>query len=549
MPVPLRRFRITRATAFLRTAHRAGRGTSLLLWAVHATLVGGVSHATAAPTESAAARALAAGDAAAERGWFAAARDHWGEAVRVATSSGDAATLHAAAARSTRLEAIAQDAARTAAARRLEHAALPTASPWRSAWRTSASAADCGRAAESPPVSIVGGLALWNTGRAVHAVGLAEGRPAWGSADGRDTLIFPRGSGGRLLAPMPPCAAEAAAIACAAGRAYAVIDQGRDGQLLSCLDLSAAAEGRLAWFRAASSLVPGPQAAAAAFDGPPVVDHEVCAVVLRTGDGRGSLALAVLDPRDGSPRWIRSLGSASIDGVDRARGRRQACLAEDRIIVAAHAGMVHAFDRDGAVAWTAPTPAPDSGGRGDACIAPASVVDGRLLIAASDGTHVAAFEPRHGDLLWRWRAIPERVTLVLGGWAGGAVIATHGPDDSSGTTLRRLSIEDGRPAATFAGPPQAVRAFGHGTIADGTIFWPVCSAAGAVAIELVDAVTLERRGEPIECGRCSGEPDSPSRPPRLAVADGSLVIADDALTCWRPASSSDGGAAADASQR
>jgi hypothetical protein len=169
---------------------------------------------------------------------------------------------------------------------------------------------------------------------------------------------------------------------------------------------------------------------------------------------------------------------------------------------------------------------------------------GRLMCCAADGSAISAIEPRRGGPIWRWQADDARVVAMLGTADAGLLIATQREADGAGaTTLRRLSLDDGRQTAAWTMDGTAV---GRGTLAGGTVFWPVGSStpSGDVTlyIELLDAGTLERRRPPIDCGPAPrtvrGVPpgDHPEPTLRLTVADGSIVLADDALTCLRPAS-------------
>jgi outer membrane protein assembly factor BamB len=485
-------------------------------------------------------RALAAADAAAERGWFVTARDHWRSAARDAEARGDSTTTRLVAAKSQELDALERALEQSTAVRERQAAAAWTATDWPVSWRVAAGPATCGVAAGPPPLSIANGLVVWNTGRSVHAVALADGRPRWPAADERDTCIFPRGVGG----PASACTLPPTAAASAGGKAYAVIDQGRDGHLLVCLDLSDSAEGRLAWSATAADAARLAPRGATAFDGPPVVDHELCCVVIRADDARGGLALAVFDSRDGGLRWVRGLGTAvAADGSDRARGRRQPCLAEDRIVVDTHTGAVHAFDRDGTVAWTT---AGDAAAAGDAtCVSPPHLVRDRLLLAAGDGTGIVAVDPRGGTRIWEWRAEDEPVTGVLGAISGGLVLTTRA-GGRAGATLRRLAVEDGRQTAAFAAAGVMPGRSAGAALAAGTIFLPVAvddAADGSarthgLQIEVLDAVTLERRRRPVDAAAlvdAADAADDASHGPRLAVADGRLVIAAGAICCIRPA--------------
>lgn len=564
MLVPLRRFRTTGATAIVRTARRRGLvprfGRALVGAAVHCSLAC-AAPASIEPAGTTAGRMLAAGDAAAERGWFAAARDHW-RAAAGSRAPADSTAEQLVAARMARLAAVEQELDTAVRSRDSAAAVTWAATDWPVAWRVSTGPTACVDGAGSPPLTIVGELAVWNTGRAVHAVAVSDGRPRWSTADDRDTCIFPRGLGGPPSGPDQPCTLPPMPVAAAAGRVYATLDQGRAGHLLACLDLSDAAEGRLAWSaRAADAARPDPRVAVAAFDGPPTSDHELCCAVVRADDSRGSLALAAFDARDGSPRWVRGLGPAvAVDGVDPARGQRQPCFAEDRIVVDTHAGRIQAFDRDGATVWSVSTSGPAADPAGRSCISPARFARGRVLVTAADGSTIAAIDPRDGRVVWRWRAADSTVADVVGTATDGLLIATR-ENAAATVTLRRLAIADGRETAAFSAEAVASVQVGPAAIDAGTIFWPVRHPAAAadgqaswpgLTIEVLDASTLDRRRPAVDCGPVFGTADAgdPTRPlPRPAVGRGSLLIAVDGMTCLRPASTTSRPPAGDASQQ
>lgn len=554
MPVARRRFRTTVATALTGTArrdvHRLWGPVSL---AAAALACGAGDAADAVPRPAAADRLLAAGEEAAERGWFVTARAHWMAAADAATRAGDSAARARAAARMNTLDAVTRETPPDQLRMRNRGDAVSSAADWRPSWRV----AVAGRSTAAGPPTVGGGLVVWSTGHAVHAVSLADGAPAWPAGAAEDTLVFPRGGppfaetgrgpGASTGEPLP-------VVLSTAGRGFAVLDLGLEGSRLVCLDLTDRAQGRLAWSTSAADVPPhvGSRALSrdasrsrATFVGPPAVDDELCAVVLRTDDGRGSLTLAVFDARDGSLRWSHDLGPAAAE--EETHGPRRClrpCLAEDRIVVDTLAGTLRAFDRDGAAIWNAKTPAM-AAGSGSSDGGPSTIfAAGRLMIRTADGSAITAIEPRHGSPLWTWQADDARVEAMLGAADAGVIIATARREDGAGAaTLLRLACEDGRRTAVWTVDGMDA---GGGTLADGTVYWPVGrrspSGHDTLHVELLDAGTLDRRRPPIECGPTrrvvSDTPPDAHAPPRLrlAVADGILLLADDAITCLRPAS-------------
>jgi outer membrane protein assembly factor BamB len=565
MPVALRRFRTTVATAITGTARRELRplwGPASLAAGLAVGLTAGLTvglaaavftcRATnagdAAAPPPAARRLLAAGEVAAERGWLATARDHWQAAAKAAERDGDSATRVQAVTHMTRLDTVAREAEADQLRDANRDDAVSSATDWRPAWRMAAA----GWSAAAGPPTVGGGLVAWSDGRAVHAVAFADGTAAWPVGAPDDTLVFPRdvtSFAGIGRGPDAFSGAPSPVVLATSGRGFVVLDRGRDGDRLVCLDLSDRAQGRLAWSTRAADLPRAASPAAprsrATFAGPPAVDDDLCAIVLQTDDGRGSLTLAVYDARDGSLRWSHDLGpSGAEEGIDGPRHCRRPCLAEDRIVVDTLAGTVRAFDRDGAAIWKAVTPPMANGSGASRCVPSSIFAAGRLMCCAADGSAISAIEPRHGGPIWRWQADDARVVAMLGTADAGLLIATRREADGAGaTTLRRLSLDDGRQTAAWTVDGTAV---GRGTLADGTVFWPVGSSTPSgddtLLVEMLDAGTLERRRPPLDCGPApravrSVPPGDHAEPTlRLTVANGSIVLADDALTCLRPAS-------------
>jgi outer membrane protein assembly factor BamB len=545
-----------RAARRSRTINATGthRGRSLVRGAILLVLV---TVATASPADRVAAEepprsveALeAAGDDACERGWLTAAREAW-----MAAASRAAASHLAEAEERLRL--------RLAMLDRIEAEADTPASPsaltdgprgWILRW---SAPFDRGSASAGVAPVVSGGLVLWNPGSAVHAVAVADGRPPWcgrsrgtergtealgtadrGDADRRsaDTVIFPRGLAavGDRVASTPP------GVSIAAGRGFAVVVAASSAAALcpvpalACLDLSAAAEGRLLW------LAEPPAAAGTfavsdpvAFDGPPVADFECCAVAVR-GASR-SPAVAAFDARDGRLLWTRPLGSAAAaDGVDRGRGCRMPCLAEDMIVVATHAGTVAAFGRDGRPAWTAAyatadrSAAPANAGPTRSA-APAAYSRGRIFVAARDRGGVIALDVRTGALLWD---VAGGVVDIVGMTARHVVV--QGP--AASPTLMLLAADTGRETARRAAGP-GERSAGASRLVGRTLLWPVSTAAPErrgprpLAVHTLDGDTLQPLAPPTILpigGKSPADKDESgdAEPVDLAVGSGAVFVA------------------------
>ncbi len=207
-----------------------------------------------------------------------------------------------------------------------------------------------------------GDLVVWSTGRAVHAARFADGGLPWkdskdekNPSPANDSLIFPRGvAAARLRAGMaenlPPLAACSSG-----GRAIAVLDgisatdDELDAAAIVCLDLSAAAEGRLAWIAPPPAVAhDGGPPRPTVFDGPPAADFGQVYCVVRSRVPADWLHLVAYDLRDGHVVWTRPLGSAiAADGIDHAARQRIARLNGGHVGVDTRAGDVATFDRSG----------------------------------------------------------------------------------------------------------------------------------------------------------------------------------------------------------
>lgn len=543
-----------------RRGRSLGRGSSLLLLVAAATTFPAAGAATPEEGQRSVADLEAAGDAACERGWFTAAREAWGAAASRAASS----QLPEAEARlRQRLAMLDRIEAETDAP-----ASPSAAADWPRSWtrRWSAALERGSRSARGVPrvVPLVSrDLVLWNPGSSVHAVSVDDGLPPWGgrlrgAAGGRDadrgdadTAIFPRG-----LASVGDRAASApTTVSIAAGRGFAVVVAASSAavsgpaQALACLDLSAAAEGRLLWLAnppAAAGAIAGPAAASdpVVFDGPPVADFECCAVVVR--EPSGSPALAAFDARDGRRLWTRPLGRAvPADGIDLGRGCRTPCLAEDLIVVATHAGTVAAFARDGRPAWTTAYAALDRAAVRAAAgppppAAPAVFSRGRIFVAPRDRGGVIAFDARTGAILWDASGGAVAVVGTTGRHVVVQAAAGGASDDGAAAAavvpaLAALAADTGRESARKgAGPGE--RSAGAGRLVGGTLLWPVSTTAveqpgpRRLAVHVLAGDTLQPLTPPTilpigDAFPADHDESGDAEPVDLAVGSGTLLVA------------------------
>jgi len=210
----------------------------------------------------------------------------------------------------------------------------------------------------------VGDLIVWNTGRGLRAVRLADGSVPWkDSSQPKDSLLFPRGvSAARLrkaaatnLPPLAACSSAARVIAILDG--ISATDDDDEAAALVCLDLSPAAEGRLAWIAPPPAVAhDGGPPRSTVFDGAPTADAGQVYCVVRSREPADWLHLAAYDLRDGHVIWTRPLGSAiAADGMDHAPRQRVARLEGGHVNVDIHAGNVATFERDGRRIHATPT--------------------------------------------------------------------------------------------------------------------------------------------------------------------------------------------------
>ncbi len=345
----------------------------------------------------------------------------------------------------------------------------------------------------SPP-TVAAGLVVWLEAGGVHGVRAGDGLPAWRRVPAGDTLLFPRSllfpaRAGRSVIRGP------ASVTTLGHLVYAVIEAGPLGPLVICLDCSDTAEGRLLWSAP-------PPAGCVGFDGPPAVDHDVCAIVGRAAGDRGSLELVVHDARDGVVLWRRPLATGlARDGSDHARGRRQATLVDGQIVIADHAGSVWSFDRRGRPAWRYEYDLPARGGERRADDA-ASGDEGWLLpaepvVAAPHGLVITPHD-RGGMMMLdtpvqpprlRWEAAVGEPLRIVGVTDGRVVV-----ERDAGIAQAALvchAAADGRIVAS--GSADSVAA-GPAVMAGGVILQPIVESVAEqsrLAIAAIDAATLQ----------------------------------------------------------
>jgi outer membrane protein assembly factor BamB len=342
--------------------------------------------------------------------------------------------------------------------------------------------------------AVAAGIVAWIDAGAVRGVRAVDGLPAWRSVPPGDTLLFPRSvlqrrEAARLVDP------GLSGISVVGHLLYGVIDAGRLGPLMICLDCSDTAEGRLLW---SASPPPG----LVGFDGPPVADDRLCVVVVRGSDGRSPLEIVAHDARDGVIIWRRPLSTGvARDGINHAPGRRQASLVEDLVVVADHAGSVWAFDRDGQPMWRYEYEVIPRGddrlhdGDGWPAAAEPVVASARcIMVAAQDRGGVIALDPAARSAQLRWEAAVGECVRIIG-VANDRVVIEQGGVGREGPLVTRDVVSGHAVASSLAEPLPA----GPAVLAGGVILQPVVEKQGGrqrPAIVALDPSSLRALGPP-----------------------------------------------------
>jgi hypothetical protein len=360
------------------------------------------------------------------------------------------------------------------------------------------------------------GLVAWLDAGAVHGVRAADGLPAWRRVPAGDTLLFPRSAlprdGGLRSGAISP-----AVISSVGHLLYAVIDAGRLGPLLVCLDCSDTAEGRLLWSASPPNKYP-------AFDGPPAADTKLCVVVVRGSGDRSPLEVVAHDARDGLVVWRRQLATAfARDGIDHARGRREAIFVEDLVVVADHAGSVWAVHRDGRPAWRhAYELSPDAGKRLPAedswpmVAAPVVAAREGLVVAARDRGGLMMLDPVPQPPRLRWETAAGDCLRIVGVADAGVVVEDH-----AAARVGDIAVYDSITGRITAGREAATNVRGPAVMAGGVILQPGAEdVAGRqrLAITAIDATTLQTAGKPYSFSPAENGPATADVPQRQAIS-------------------------------
>lgn len=341
--------------------------------------------------------------------------------------------------------------------------------------------------------AVAAGIVAWIDAGAVRGVRAIDGLPAWRSVPPGDTLLFPRSVLPRRRDARPDQGPPG--ISVVGHLLYGVIDAGRLGPLVICLDCSDTAEGRLLW-----SAPPPP--GFVGFDGPPVADDRLCIVVVRGSEGRSPLEIVAHDARDGVVMWRRPLSSGvARDGVNHASGRRQAAMVDGLVVVADHAGSVWAFDRDGHPTWRyeygvipGGDDRPHDGDGWPAAAEPVVASARCIMVAAQDRGGVIALDPAARSVQLRWEAAVGECVRIIG-VADDRLVIEHGGVGREGPLVTREVVSGQVVASSLAEPLPA----GPAVLAGGVILQPVMEkqiVGQQPAIAALDPSSLRALGPP-----------------------------------------------------
>lgn len=238
--------------------------------------------------------------------------------------------------------------------------------------------------------------------------------------------------------------------------------------VLVCLDL--ARQGDLAWMIKADELQG--DGGKWIFDGAPVAANGKVYVTLRRGDPQLQLNIACFDASNGKLAWNRKVcgGVEPIPGDVDEICHQLLTLAEERLYYCTNLGAIASLDaRDGTMRWVTTYPRVEV----DTIAAfnkrqlhgpnPCVFHDGTIFAAPTDGDHLLAYDAETGILKWD-RDLGGRARQLIG-VSGTRLIAAgdllFALDVETGTTL----WHDGRL------DPEAATC-GRGVLAGDLVYWP-----------------------------------------------------------------------------
>ncbi len=447
---------------------------------------------------------LMTGDLMLERGWTCAAAEAWGHARTLAEQMRDDDALTNVRHREGLRTAQSPAADATSGERR------PSRS-WQRRWQ-----ADLAADAHTPssgghplaPITVAtshdasGGLICWHADDSVHARSLTDGRAPWqahqdGPAGNR--LFPPRGAAPSGVPAWPPQVFH--------GRLFTVLSEApatraiaaegrRSASRLICLDVTAAAEGRLLWERPLAST------RGETLVGPPAFGQgsrsEDLAVVCVRGE---TIDLIAIRLHDGEVLWRRPLG-LQINQARAGDALPQPTFAEDLVIVADDDGSVWAINLAGEIMWVRPMHASPH---------PVITSSGTVAVCDASAHDLIGLDLRTGSRRWQFRSSSPI------GWVGCEQDLVVAQSSDGFVTLHAV---DGSVVASRS--IAEASSFGKALLVAGDLFWPMRSPpSNAVpTVRILNPSTLEACETPILLE------DHGSRGIALAANDGWLVAYD-----------------------
>jgi cellulose synthase operon protein C len=262
------------------------------------------------------------------------------------------------------------------------------------------------------------------------------------------------------------------------------------------------------------------------FEGTPVADGRNVYVAVTDRRDQPATYIACYDAGSGASRWIRYVGSASLEadnffgmgmgmqiGMSASGDFNHRLLSLDgpTLYYQTNLGALVAMDAEsGATLWVAtyPRQEPNHHG-GERDLNPAVVHDGRVFVAPSDADAVFAFDAGSGRLCWKTDRISDDVKLThLLGVAKDRLIAT-------GNRVLLFDVKKGTLLHAWPDSGKSLEGYGRGLLAGDLIYWPTQNE-----IQILDQRTGLRALPPIkllETFHAKGG--------NLVASDGYLIVA------------------------
>lgn len=330
---------------------------------------------------------------------------------------------------------------------------------------------------------VYGDVVLVNDDEHIYAYSLRTGNPAWSDAPG-DSPIYSSGIDNRNVGNQPRGFNEALlgniglprfTMTIADGRLYARMGSvqpytGDRGGLLVCVDL-AQSEGKLVWETFASSVEP--DADGWIFEGSPLVMGGRVYVGLRRLNPQPQANVACFDALTGKLIWNRKLcvGQTNPNFTDFDVNQHLLTWGDGTLYYATHMGAVAALDpRQGSIKWIVSYPrVEDTKLRHELASRlrrgplPALFANGVLYVAPLDSDELLALDSETGMLKWK-RSFGRPIQSLLGVAKGRLYV--------SGAELYAVSTDSGQIAWKVGDPDPESHGFGRGLLVGDLVYWP-----------------------------------------------------------------------------